>query len=247
MRAAIAALATGLGVALALPALAADWKALNDEAIGLYRKGDLDGAAQRAREATAAAESALGPDHPSVATCLNNLAAILRAEKKYDEARNLYARVLAIRERTAGPSSPEAALALNNLAVLHDAQDQFEPAEAYYLRALDIREKLQPEGLETAATLQALAAVYMAQRKYDRAEPLLVRALAIRGKLLEPKDPLVLATQKDLWTLYLSTERYALAEQYQPEGAQTPNEAQMRRLRSSAMSPKGNDPTVRGR
>ena len=247
MRAALARIAAGLGVALALPALAADWKALNDEAIGLYRQGNLEAAAGRAREAVAAAEASVGAEHPSVATCLNNLAAILRAEKKYNEAEPLYARVLAIRERTAGPASPEVALALNNLAVLHDAQDQFEPAEAYYRRALEIREKLQPEGLETAVTLQALAAVYMAQRKYDRAEPLLVRALAIRSKVLDPKDPRVLATQKDLWTLYLSTERYALAEQYQPEGVQTPNEAQMRRLRSSAISPKGNDPTVRGR
>ena len=247
MRAALAGFATGLWVALALPAAAADWRALNDEAIALYRKGDLDAAATRAREAVAAAETAAGPDHPSVASCLNNLAAILRAQKKYAEAEPLYQRVLAIRERTFGAASPETALALNNLAVLHDAQDQLEPAEAYYRRALEIREKAQPDALDTAATMNALAAVYMAQRKYERAEPLLLRALAIRTKALGARDPLVLATQKDLWTLYVSTERYALAEQYQPEGMQTPNEAQMRRLRASAMSPKGNDPTVRGR
>ena len=240
-------IALALGIAAASPALAADWKALNDEAIALYRKGDLDAAAGRAREAAEAASRALGPDHPSVASCLNNLAAILRTQKKYAEAEPLYLRVLEIRERTAGAASPETALALNNLAVLHDAQDHFEQAEGYYRRALEIREKVQPEGLDTAATLQALAAVYMVQRKYDRAEPLLLRALAIRARALDPKDPAIAATQKDLWTLYVSTERYAQAEQYQPEGQVTPNEAQMRRLRASSMSPKGNDPTVRGR
>ena len=45
----------------------------------------------------------------------------------------------------------------------------------------------------------------------------------------------------------MSTERYALAEAYQPEGAVTPNEAQRRRMSAAANSPNGNDPTVRNR
>lgn len=121
MKKALAALGAAVALALAIPAVAGDWKALNDEAIALYRQGDLEAAASRAREAMAAAESAPGADPPSVATCANNLAAILRAQKKYAEAEPLYRRVLAIRERTSGAASPEAALALNNLAVLHDA------------------------------------------------------------------------------------------------------------------------------
>jgi len=41
----------------------------------------------------------------------------------------------------------------------------------------------------------------------------------------------------------MSSERYALAEEFQPEGEKTPNEAQRRRLVSQPLSPKGTDPT----
>lgn len=229
----------------ACPALAQEWKVLSDEAIALYQKGDLAGAEAKAAKSLEVATAAVGPESPIVATRLNNLAVVYRAQKKYAEAEPLYLRALAIREKALGPNHAEVAVTLNNLAALHDAQDHFVEAEDLYKRSLAIREKtLGRDHLETAASLNSLAELYMVQRKYERAEPLLERAYEIRKKLGE-KDPDRLATQRDLWTLYVSTERYALAEEYQPEGAMTPNEAQMRRRNSKIPSPKGFDPTVR--
>ena len=50
---------------------------------------------------------ALGPDHPKVATALNNLAVLLRATNRLDEAEPLFRRALAIDERAYGPDHPE--------------------------------------------------------------------------------------------------------------------------------------------
>jgi hypothetical protein len=96
-----------------------------------------------------------------------------------------------------------------------------------------------------AASLSNLGELYLAQRKYEKAEPLLKRAFDIRTKVLPANHPDSLATQLDLWTLYMSTDRFALAEEYQQPGQVTPLEAQRRRAVSAPLSPKGNDPTVR--
>ena len=54
---------------------------------------------QIAKRALAIAKKALGPDHPHVATSLNNLAELYRAHGKHAEAEPLYKRSLAIREK----------------------------------------------------------------------------------------------------------------------------------------------------
>ena len=51
-------------------------------------------------------KKALGREHPGVATDLNNLAALYRAQGKYDEAQPLHQRALAIWERRSGGSIP---------------------------------------------------------------------------------------------------------------------------------------------
>jgi tetratricopeptide (TPR) repeat protein len=48
-------------------------------------------------------EKALGPDHPSVATSLNNLAELHKAQGRYVDAEPLYKRSLAIKEKAPGP------------------------------------------------------------------------------------------------------------------------------------------------
>ena len=64
-------------------------------------------------------EKALGPDHPDVATSLNNLAVLYHTQGQYAQAEPLYKRSLAIREKALGPDHPDVATSLNNLAVLY--------------------------------------------------------------------------------------------------------------------------------
>ncbi len=74
-------------------------------------------------------EQALGPDHPSFATSLNNLALLYRAQDRFEEAESLYQRSVSIKEQALGPDHPALAASLNNLANLYRDQGRYEEAE----------------------------------------------------------------------------------------------------------------------
>jgi tetratricopeptide (TPR) repeat protein len=59
-------------------------------------------------------EKALGPDHPEVATSLNNLAGFYQSQARFDVAEPMYKRSLAIQEKSFGPDHPGVASLLNN-------------------------------------------------------------------------------------------------------------------------------------
>ena len=59
---------------------------LSDEARLYYQQGENDRAEQLYRRSLAIREKALGPDHPDVATSLDNLAKLYQAQGKYAEA-----------------------------------------------------------------------------------------------------------------------------------------------------------------
>ncbi len=79
----------------------------------------------------------LGPEHPDVATSLNNLAELYRATGRYAEAEPLYQRAIAIAETTLGPEHPDLAIWLNNLANLYQATGRYAEAEPLLKRALE--------------------------------------------------------------------------------------------------------------
>ena len=84
---------------------------------------------------------ASGPEHPNVATDLNNLAAIAQATNRLAEAEPLMRRALAIDEKSYGPDHPDVATGLNNLAQLLQATNRLAEAEPLMRRALAIDEK----------------------------------------------------------------------------------------------------------
>ena len=98
------------------------------------------------QRALAIDEKALGPEHPDVATDLNNLALLYQGQGKYTEAEPLHKRALAIWEKALGPEHPHVGQSLNNLAALYQAQGKYTEAEPLFQRSLAIREKaLGPE------------------------------------------------------------------------------------------------------
>lgn len=75
--------------------------------------------------ALALAEAVLGPQHPRVATCINNLALVLYDQGDLAGARCLIERALAIREKVLGPDHPDVAASSNRLArILRDQGDR---------------------------------------------------------------------------------------------------------------------------
>ena len=83
-------------------------------------------------------EASFGPEHPAVARDLNNLAQLLGATNRLDEAEPLYRRALEIDEASFGPEHPEVAIRLNNLALLLEDTNRLEEAAPLMERNLVI-------------------------------------------------------------------------------------------------------------
>ena len=152
-----------------------------------------------ARQAVHRVGAVRGPDHPSVATSLNNLAELLRAQGYFDEARPLYERSLGIREKSLGPDHPEVATSLNNLAALFLEEGQFDEARPLLERSLGIWEKsLGPDHPSVALSLNNLAELLSAQGQFEEARPLHERSLGIKEKSLGPDHPSVALSLNNL-------------------------------------------------
>ena len=80
------------------------------------RHGDLAEAERLYRQALGIKERLLGPEHPEVATTLNNLAVVCRRRGLLDEAEALYRRAIDILARTVEPTHPALATSRNNLS-----------------------------------------------------------------------------------------------------------------------------------
>jgi tetratricopeptide (TPR) repeat protein len=93
-------------------------------------------------------EAAYGPDHPTVALALNNLAQILRDLRQLQAARPLQERALAISQAAYGPGHPDVALALKNLASILLDLGQLRAARPLQERALAITEAAKSAGPE---------------------------------------------------------------------------------------------------
>jgi len=190
-----------------------DPSALNDEAVKLYNAGKYAEAIPFAERSLAILEKTLGPEHPDVATSLENLAALYEAMVVYAKAEPLYHRALAIREKSLGQGHPGVAASLNGLAGLYYAMGAYAKAEPLFQRSLAIREKnLGPEHPDVATSLNDLAALYEAKGAYAKVEPLYQRALTIWEKALGPEHPYVATSLNNLAALYHTMGAYAKAE-----------------------------------
>jgi tetratricopeptide (TPR) repeat protein len=108
--------------------------------VGLYlrhRAQYTDARVQLAR-ALAIDEAVYGPDHPDVATILNNLGSVLQDLGDLQGARFHYERALAIDEAVYGPDHPDVATILNNLGLVLQDLGDLQGARFHYERALAI-------------------------------------------------------------------------------------------------------------
>ncbi|MAG35012.1 MAG: ATP/GTP-binding protein [Dehalococcoidia bacterium] len=132
-------------------------------------------------------EEALGPDHPRVATGLNNLGLVLQDEADLTGARVLFERALAIGKSRLDPDHPSMAARFNNLGRVLQAQGELQGAREYHGKALAIRERaLGPNHPDVAQSLNNLGDVLRAQGDLAGAREYHERALAIRERALGP-------------------------------------------------------------
>ncbi len=84
----------------------------------LYRQGRYAEAEPHAKEALRLGTEELGPNDPTTAALIDNLALLYEAQGHYAEAEPLHQRSLAIKEKTLGPEHPDVAGSLDNYAAL---------------------------------------------------------------------------------------------------------------------------------
>jgi len=121
------------------------WQSHMDAGVKAYFDNDYTEAEKQFTAAVKEAEQ-FGPEDPRLATTLNSLAEVHRAQGRLEEAEALHKRALAIIEKALGPEHPDVATSLNNLADLYRALGKYAEVEPLHKRALGIREKaLEPE------------------------------------------------------------------------------------------------------
>ena len=97
----------------------------------------------------------LGPEHPSVATTMNNLASLYEARGDSERALALYKESLQFARRVLGDSHPDVARILNNLAGCLKQLGRYDDSVGYYRQALEIMERMLGLKNEQTRTLRA--------------------------------------------------------------------------------------------
>jgi tetratricopeptide (TPR) repeat protein len=186
---------------------------MNQIGIYLYARGLYSQAEHWLRRALTINEASLGPDHPTVAIRLNNLAQLLKDTNRLDEAEPLMRRALKIDEASFGPDHPDVARDLNNLAGLLQYTNRLDEAEPLYRRALKIGEaSFGPDHPKVARRLNNLALLLKATNRLAEAELLMRRGLEIEEKFKGENHPHVAIQLNNLALLLQDTNRLDEAE-----------------------------------
>ena len=110
-------------------------------------------------------EKALGPEHPDVATSLNNLAELYDTQGQYAQGRAAVPAGAGDPGKGAGPGAPRRGHQPQQPGAALPSPGQYAKAEPLYQRALAIWEKaLGPEHPDVATSLNNLAALYDSPR-----------------------------------------------------------------------------------
>jgi CHAT domain-containing protein/tetratricopeptide (TPR) repeat protein len=161
------------------------------------------------RKALAAKEKSLGPDDPTVAVTLNNLAGVLLEDGDAEGAEKLLLRAVAIFKNGKYENHPHAIISRNMLAEVNRSLGRLAEAEKLARESLAQLERSlgtadnSRSAVETAGCLVRLASVLKDQVKNKDAEVAARRAVSLREKFLEPGHPDTTAA----WTLLASVLR----------------------------------------
>ncbi|XP_068437543.1 nephrocystin-3 isoform X1 [Clinocottus analis] len=182
-------------------------------------------------------ETALDPDHPSVARSLHQLAGVYVQWKKYGNAEQLYKQALEISENAYGAEHASVARELESLAMLYQKQNKYEQADKLRKRSVKIRQKtarqkghmygftllrrralqleeltLGKESADSAKTLNELGVLYYLQNNLDAAKIFLARSLEMRQRVLGPEHPDCAQSLNNLAALHTERREYEVAE-----------------------------------
>ncbi|MBI4853195.1 MAG: tetratricopeptide repeat protein, partial [Acidobacteria bacterium] len=176
-------------------------------------KGDYSKAEPLLIQALEIRKKALGENHPSTTSSMNNLASLYNDKGDYSKAEPLLIEALRIHKKALGENHPSTATSMSNLAFLYYRKGDYSKAEPLLIQALEIRKKALGENHpDTATSINNLALLYYRKGDYSKAAPLFIQALEIRKKTLGDNHLDTAQSINDLATFYLTKEDYAQAE-----------------------------------
>ena len=130
-----------------------------------------------------------GEKHPNVAIRLNNLATLLTATERFEDAESLLRHAISIDEASFGENHPNVAVNLSNLAQLLQATNRLPEAEPLMRHALSIDEASFGENHPNMAIrLNNLAQLLRATNRLEEAEPLMRRAIHLSLEFTEKTE-----------------------------------------------------------
>ncbi len=183
------ALLRGLGGDVAMEASLAEYEA----AVLAGEEGDHAAEAEALfRETAEKRRAVFGPAHPRYAAALINLAGIVFARGRKDEALALGEEALAIYRESLGDRHPTYCLTLFNFAeLLRDVGRLDEARERAEQALAHLEEALGPEHTLVADAANVAGRIALDQKRYTDAERYLRRSIAITEKLRGPEHRLL--------------------------------------------------------
>jgi len=161
-----------------------------------YQQKEYTEAEECFRRSLELRERALGSEHPTVISGINNLAALYVARGALDDAEPLLQRAMAVTVRRVESTQAELAVNLNNLVRLYVKRGDYASAEPLLLRLLALKRPLGPDHPDVAAVIVTLAKLRQSMGQSEAAERLWRRVLVVRQRVL-PANDLMLASTLD--------------------------------------------------
>ncbi len=147
------------------------------------------------------------------ANSLANLGLIHNELEEYKKAEQFYEQALNIYKKLLGDRNSYVAHALNNLASVYKDQFIIPKATTLYEEALEIRQEvLGKEHPDTASSLYNLGLVYCMDSKYEKAEKLFNESLIIHKKVLGENHRTTARSISGLALVYHEQERFTESE-----------------------------------
>ena len=201
-----------------------------------FKYGHVLGIEYKTVELSAAVEvieDVLGPDHPDTLIARDNLAGAYEDVGRFDEAIELFERVLAEQERVLGPDHPKTLTVRNNLAGAYRSVGRFDEAIELFERVLADQERvLGPDHPDTLGTRNNLAVAYHSAGRFDEAIDAWEELLLDCQRVLGADHPVTLTVRNNLASAYGSVGRFGeaielfervLAERKRLSGADHPD------------------------
>ena len=140
----------------------------------------------------------------------------MRDNARYQEAKQIYLRLITLSQQVFGPDHPVVALYYNCIGMVFDSQGDYAQALEYYRRALSIWEQVFGANDPDFVMLchNNIGMVYYRQGDYDQALEYYRRALSLWEQVYGPDDPDVAKSYNNIGAVYYTQCDYAQALHY---------------------------------